>query len=175
MAISKEEKFATEMADQLFGMRSEEISMNSNMVIDKNKSIPVSFLLAIMGSDAHIEAVKKKIHDSLLEDITEFSHEFKTDGDGNYCYDSDVYDYAYILDEYIEARYDDMIDVQNREAYKAKQDRLQINYRVVVSIERVEYDPESGSTEMHEESRSVVSISPELGIAEAVKWNLVKK
>ena len=179
MAISKEEKFANEMAELLFDKRGEN-GLNSFMT-DKGNIVPLSYMLTVMGDQDHIDAIKKKIHDEILGHVTEFPREFKTNKDEKgkitFCYSSGIYDYASIIDEYIEDQYDELIEAQKAfdevAASNARRERLQTNYRVVVLIERSEYDPKTGESTMSEESRSIVSICPELGIAEAVKYELV--
>ena len=181
MAISKEEKFATEMADQLLVMRGEDGYID--FMTDKGNIVPLSFIETILGDQEHVDNIKKKIHDEILGHVIEFPREFKTcinaQGTREFCYSSDIYDYATNIEEYIEGQYDDLIKAT--EAFdeatksKARQGRLQINYRVVVSIERVEYDPETGESAMFEESRSIVSIVSELNTADQVKYDLVTK
>ena len=111
--MNKFEKFALAMSVLLYEMRGEDIN-NSMLFDDDGEQIPVDFIDKALDSDIYAEQMKSLLRMSVLKDVTEFPDKYmqKHMGQGDsatseYVYSSNVYDHAYLVDEYICALYAD--------------------------------------------------------------------
>jgi hypothetical protein len=103
--MTKEEKFAEQMSDLLYELRSEDL--NNTMLFDsEGQQIPVDFIDKVLESDIHKEQMKLWVRLSVLEGVQTVPSLY-TNENGEYRYNSDVYDHAYLIDSYIQERYED--------------------------------------------------------------------
>ena len=106
--MNKFESFATAMSEQLFQMRCEYL-VNHILFADSDysKQIPLDFVDSILDEDIHIASIKERIRVEILEQVQQCPTHFKQDDNGDYLYSMEVYDYAYIMDKYIQERYEE--------------------------------------------------------------------
>ena len=115
--MNKFEKFALAISVLLYQMRSEDINLNT-LFDDDSKQIPVDFIDGILDDPNHIPLIKEQLRLSVLEDVTARPTHYieKRTGDDTreYVYSDDVYDHAYLVDEYVGALY---ADTQKKTVY----------------------------------------------------------
>jgi len=107
---TKEEIFAVAMAVLLFEMRVEDIDV-SNLFDSQSELIPETFVNSITDDELQADTIRERIRDAILNDAKEKPSYFKLKHvnatNGEYMYSTEVYDYAYLVDEYIQEKYED--------------------------------------------------------------------
>jgi hypothetical protein len=107
--MNKFEKFAIAMSDLLWDLRVEDI--NNSMLFDsEGEQIPVDFIDGILDDETHKKAIVEKIRMSVLEDVTARPTAYilkRTGKTEEYVYSTDVYDHSYVVDSYVQERYED--------------------------------------------------------------------
>jgi len=113
--MTKEEKFAIAMSELLFDMRNEDLA-NTIVLDDDGNQIPVDFIDKILEDDNHQKVMKEKIRETIMNTFAWNPNSFNKDDEGNYVYTApNTYDYAYFIDDYIQAMY---ADTQTRTIYQ---------------------------------------------------------
>jgi len=110
--MNKFEKFALAMSVLLFEIRIEDLN-NSMLFDDDQKQIPVDIIDGILDDPEHAKAIKEKIRLSVLQDVIARPNEYDMNGN-EYVYSGDIYDHAYLVDRYVEARF---ADTQTKTVY----------------------------------------------------------
>lgn len=103
--IIKAQTFALAMSEQLYQMRVEDLSGGSIILTDDSEQIPQDFIEKIIDDSVHIAQMKKRIHNSIFSAITDDNRLYYTEL-GEYQYNSDTYDHAYVIDEYVQEMYE---------------------------------------------------------------------
>lgn len=101
--MNKFEKFALAMSMLLFEMRGKDLN-NSIILTNTNEQVPVDYIDKMLDDVLHIDAMKEKLRMSVLQDVQDNPDEYDMNGD-EYVYSGDIYDHAYIVDEYIKDHY----------------------------------------------------------------------
>lgn len=102
--LPKEEKFAKDMSVLLYEMRIEDI--NGTILTDsQNEQIPVDFIDKIIDDPKHADIVKTLIYESVLDAVKAAPRTFMN-AESHYEYTSDCYDHAYLVDSYVQAKYE---------------------------------------------------------------------
>ena len=127
-----EQKFAIAMSEQLFQMRAENI-------FSFDIEIPIEYINKIIDDPIHIKLMKERIRVRVLEVVTNHPNLYPKDVNGDYMYSSEVYDYSYELDTYVEDLYE-----------KECQARLIRTYKVVVDVKEIVTDPETGESNVND-------------------------
>ena len=91
------------MSVLLFEMRIEDLN-NSMLFDDDQEQIPVDFIDGILDDPEHGVKIKERLRLSVLEDVTARPDEYDMNGN-EYVYSGDIYDHAYLVDNYVEDRY----------------------------------------------------------------------
>jgi len=103
--MTKEEKFANEMSELLFQMRTEDL--NGLMIfINNTEQIPVDFIDKIINDPVHFPQIKKRIYATLLEAVKSKPSDYINEK-GNFHYTHKIYDHAHIVDSYIQEMYNE--------------------------------------------------------------------
>jgi hypothetical protein len=137
--MTNEEIFAGKMSDLLYQMRTE--SMSDMICFDKTgRIIPKEYCEKTVDDPTDSRIMHGRIYDEILHNVTNFPELFATDEKGEFTYCPDTYDYANLIDSYIEEKYD-----------KERQSRLQVRYKVWIEIERIEVDPLTGEDDYYDE------------------------
>ena len=105
------------MSDLLWDLRIEDLN-NSMLFDDDGNQIPVDFIDKVLDDPEHQKAIKERLRMSVLDDVTANPQKYveKRTGEDTreYVYSSDVYDHAYLVDNYVEDQY---ADTQTRTVY----------------------------------------------------------
>lgn len=99
-------KFAIKMSKLLFEMRSED-SFCSQLQTESGDEVPEEFLNKTLDDKKHIKIMKSKIAMNIITHLTTNPNDFIGD-DGEYHYTSELYDFSYYVDTYIENLYMEM-------------------------------------------------------------------
>lgn len=91
------------MSNLLYQIRYEDIN-NSILLDSKNEQISEDFIYKIINDPKHADIMKARIYNSILEAVTQCPNDFLKDGE--YCYKSNIYDHAYLVDSYVQAQYE---------------------------------------------------------------------
>lgn len=99
--------FAGIMSEDLFTMRAES-DLGGAMLCtpNTNVSVPQSFIESTVDNPEHIEKMKEIIYKDIVNHLKQCPNDYKND-QGEYEYQSDVYDFSYVVDSYIERLYED--------------------------------------------------------------------
>lgn len=101
-------KWADEMSDTLYTMRAES-DLGSAMLCtpNTNNPVPQEFIESTVDNPKHIEKMKEIIFKDIVNHLTQCPDDYKNEK-GEYEYQSDVYDFSYKVDSYIERLYEDL-------------------------------------------------------------------
>jgi hypothetical protein len=91
-----EQKFARENAENIWWMHIEGTALYDE---DSNNGMSGEFIQKIVDSKKHAKAIKEIMYQEILKAVTEYPDNHK-DVDGNYTYDSTMYDYGFAIDAY---------------------------------------------------------------------------
>ena len=123
-AMTKEIRFAKAMSELLFTMRNE-----SDANVD---DVSKERADAIAADPVHITEIKLRIFKHVYEDVCNFPQNFQINEEtGEYEYTTDVYDYGFSYDNYIE----NLVE-------KERQSKLKTKYKVWIEVERIDTDEE---------------------------------
>lgn len=106
--------FATEVAEVLFGMRSQSESIIgfagfTTSELDTPNSgdnVPINFINGILNNPKNINEIKTLIKESIVSYLTENPNDYKN-SKGEYEYQTELYDHSYIVDTYLAKQYED--------------------------------------------------------------------
>lgn len=130
--------FAKRMAEQLFDMRNEDLV--NNLDLDMDATYTEEYANKILDNPEHVKNIKLWIERSIIAKLGEDPTAYVNDAGDDYEYQSDTYDHAYLMDEYIQQQWDG-----------DREKRLVRKFKVWVEIERCETDPETGDEEYYDE------------------------
>ena len=169
MAQTKEEKFASDMAQLLFEMRIESSYHYGNDC----EPVPDEYALKIIDDPKHIPLIKKRIYNSVLENVTRSPESFRgreefEDPDG-YYYTADTYDHAFAVDGYLDELYEAECEAREKAEEAERQARVKVKFKVWVEVERIETDPENEMYEDYFDEECPVGISYVDTLEEAVE------
>lgn len=103
----KIEKWAESMSDILYTMRAEsDLSGAMLTTPTTNNAVPHSFIESTVDDKEHIEKMKEIIRKDIVNHLKQCPSNYMNEK-GEYEYQSDVYDFAYVIDSYIEQLYED--------------------------------------------------------------------
>lgn len=88
-----EQKFARENAENIWWMHIEGTGLY------ESEEMTPEFIQKIVDSKKHAKAIKKIMYQEILKHVTEWPDNYK-DAEGNYTYDSTMYDYGFAIDDY---------------------------------------------------------------------------
>jgi len=89
-----QQKFARENAENIWWMHIEGTGLY------ESEEMTSEFIQKIVDSKKHAKAIKKIMYEDILKDVTEWPDNFMRDENGNYTYDSTMYDYGFAIDDY---------------------------------------------------------------------------
>ena len=104
--MTRYERFAEAMSILLFDMRTEDMS-NERTILSyadqygDTKEISQTYIDDILAADIHQKQIKLLLKVSVLAGITQVPSAYVLNKKGEYQYSSEVYNHAYLLDEYI--------------------------------------------------------------------------
>jgi hypothetical protein len=112
-------KFAVAMAQLLFEMRIE----SGEAYGDDDAPVPIDFANAIVDDATHIYKIKEGIAQDIFRTISAYPNKFYNGEKECYEYETDIYDYAFYADSYVQ----DLYDAPQRTAddeFKAKKEKI---------------------------------------------------
>lgn len=102
--MTKEEKFANDMSILLSEMRGEDLT-NTTIYTFDDKIIPDEFIDSILDDKKHLNEIKKRIYNSVLEAV-QFNPKLFLNKKGEYEYTAPhTYNHTYMVDGYLEEQY----------------------------------------------------------------------
>lgn len=141
MKVPDEKKiyaFADRMAELLFDMRNED--MGNNLDLDDDNTFTEEYADKLLENPEHVKNIKQWIKTSVIAKLGADPTAYVNEAGDDYEYQSDTYDHAYLMDEYIQQQWD-----SEREA------RLIKKWKVWIEIERIETDPVAGDEDYIDE------------------------
>lgn len=130
--------FAERMSELLFDMRNEDLC--NNLDLDQDMTYTEEYAEKILENEEHVKKIKNLIKISVIAKLGENPLAYVNEKGDDYEYQSDTYDHAYHMDEYIQKLWD-----EEREA------RLIKKWKVWIEIERIETDPIDGDEDYFDE------------------------
>jgi len=100
-------RFAKAMSEQLFEMRGEDLQNSTLYHEDQhgdNQVISQEYIDSVLLDPAHSAAIKERLRVAVLADVQARPDEYDMNG-SEYVYSGDIYDYAYLVDHYIQDEY----------------------------------------------------------------------
>lgn len=105
--MKKIQTFAKSMSDLLYIMRAEsDLSEIHLCTPNTDTNVPDNFIEKTIDDKGHSTAMKLIIEKNIINHLTQCPDDFKNNK-GEYEYQPDVYDFAYVVDSYIERLYED--------------------------------------------------------------------
>ena len=141
MKIPDEKKiyaFAQRMAQQLYEMRGED--MINNLDLDDDATYTEEYANKIMDDPEHAAKMKGIINAAIVDHLGHNPTDYVNEAGDDYEYTTDVYDYSFHIDAYIQREWD-----------KEREARLIKKWKVWVEIERIETDPVAGDEDYIDE------------------------